>query len=150
MTLVTQPERAGATEVRLDLLTDLFLCGWCSKTLTASHTKPRQYCNSVCRKNHERHPEHNKESWTKAKLMNRTSRCVRPPKRFVKDPGGVGVCPKGKDLGHITAPPEPTPTITRWERGEVEHKARRKTGFLEVERIGANRINRTTKAEVRA
>jgi hypothetical protein len=36
------------------------------------------------------------------------------------------------DVNDRPAVPEPTPTITGWEQGKVEHKARRKTGRLGV------------------
>lgn len=52
---------------------------------------------------------------------------VKPMRLFPsakKQRGGVGMCPKGKELGVNTPLPEPTPTVTGWERGEVEHRGR--------------------------
>lgn len=50
-----------------------------------------------------------------------------------KQRGGVGVCPKGKELGVNAPVPEPTPLFTGWERGDVVIAPRRRSSFQRKE-----------------
>lgn len=114
-------------------------CKWCAKEIFDSSTKPRIFCNNnnVCCNAYSRHKRNRDRSLGFDGRYEGPVNGVSKKRRVGKDRVATPVTmknsnePEHTSLGYERVPvPEPTPLITGWELGAVEHKARRKTGRL--------------------
>lgn len=137
----------------------LKFCGWCRWCEVSLHskTKPLKDCSNTCKQAFLRHGC-SKAEWFLLKEIERAVKeqdhareaelrkaaagllCSTPQSRSAFDSAfGARVFSRIEEvdspLGWLTPVPEPTPTITGWERSEVVVAPRRKSGFADLRRL---------------